>query len=74
MCRILVTWPEIEPTSPAVEAQSLNHCTVREVPKFFLIEVQLIYKVILVSGIQHSDSVYIPFKILFPYTLLQNIE
>ena len=46
---------------------------------FFLIEVQLIYNVVLVSGIQQSDSVihiHIPilFQILFPFRLLQNIE
>ena len=29
---ILVPWPEIEPTPPALEAQSLNHWTAREVP------------------------------------------
>ena len=31
-CRILVQWSGIKPMSPAVEAQSLNHWTVREVP------------------------------------------
>ena len=31
-CRILVPWPGIEPVPPAVEAQSLNHWTAREVP------------------------------------------
>ena len=30
-CRILVPWPEIEPAPPALEEQSLNHWTVREV-------------------------------------------
>ena len=30
-CGILVSWPGIEPMSPAVEAQSLNHWTTREV-------------------------------------------
>ena len=32
--RILVPWPEIESVSPAVEVQSLNHWTAREVPIF----------------------------------------
>ena len=32
-CRILVPRPGIEPVSPAVEAQSLNHWTTREVPR-----------------------------------------
>ena len=31
-CRILVTWPRIEPVPPAVEARSLYHWTVRESP------------------------------------------
>ena len=39
----------------------------------------LIYNVVFVSGVQHSDSVihihiYILFQILFPYRLSQNIE
>jgi len=34
--RILVPWPGIEPTSPAVEAHSLNSWTMREVPDSFL--------------------------------------
>ena len=47
--------------------------------KFFFIEVQLIYKVVLVSGIQKSDSVihtyiYILFHILFHSGLSQDIE
>ena len=32
-CGILVPQPGIEPTPPAVEAQSLTHWTAREVPK-----------------------------------------
>ena len=28
----IVPWPEIKPVPPAVEAQSLNHWTTREVP------------------------------------------
>ena len=31
-CRILVPWPGIEPSPPVVEAQSLKHWTIREVP------------------------------------------
>ena len=40
-------------------------------------EVQLIYNVVLVSGVQQSDSdihMYILFQILFHYRLLQGIE
>ena len=33
-CGILVPQPGIEPTPPAVEAQSRNHWTAREVPPF----------------------------------------
>ena len=33
---ILVPQPGIEPLSPAVEAQSLNHWTAKEVPRFYL--------------------------------------
>ena len=32
-CEILVPWPGIEPAPPALEAQSLNHWTAREVPE-----------------------------------------
>ena len=31
-CGVLVSQPGIEPMPPAVEAQSLNHWTAREVP------------------------------------------
>ena len=34
-CGILVPQPGIEPTPPAVEAQSLNHWTAKEVPRTF---------------------------------------
>ena len=32
-CGILVPQPGIEPVPPALEAQSLNHWTTREVPR-----------------------------------------
>ena len=35
-CGVLVPPSGIEPLPPALEAQSLNHWTVREVPVFFL--------------------------------------
>ena len=42
---------------------------------FFLIEVQLIYSIVLLSSIQQSDSyIYILFQIVFHYRLLQDIE
>ena len=31
VCEILVPQPGLEPAPPAVESQSLNHCTVSEV-------------------------------------------
>ena len=39
-CRILVPQPGTEPSSPAVEAWSLNHQTAREVPGAFIFEVR----------------------------------
>ena len=60
-CGILVPRPRIEPVPPAAEAQSLYHWTAREVPvsHLFLIELKLIYNILLVSGVQHSDSVFL---------------
>ena len=34
-CEILIPWPGIKPMPPAVEAQSVNHWTSREVPQLF---------------------------------------
>ena len=43
--------------------------------KIIFIRVQLIYNVVLVSGVQHGDSVIrIHVSILFPYRPLQSIE
>ena len=36
-CGMLVPQPWIEPTPPALEAWSLNHCTAREVPTLNII-------------------------------------
>jgi len=44
---------------------------------FIFTEIELIYSVVLVSGVWQSDSVihmYIFFQILFHYTLLQNLR
>ena len=43
---ILVPWPGIEPAPPALEAQSLNPCTARDVPKFIFKkrEASIVYK------------------------------
>ena len=35
-CEILVSWPEVEPRPPALAAQSLKHCTTREVPPYIV--------------------------------------
>ena len=37
ICGILVPWPGMETAAPALEAQSLNHWTPREVPAWFLL-------------------------------------
>ena len=37
-CEILGSWPGIKPKRPAVEAQSLNHWTSREVPQTIFLE------------------------------------
>ena len=33
-CRILVSWPKIEPESPCIRGGIFNHWTTREVPRF----------------------------------------
>ena len=55
-----------------------SFCQVTSVLKIF-IGVELIYNVVLVSGVQHSDSVLHILtsalsQILFPWRLLQSIE
>ena len=53
----LVPRPGIESGPSAVRVHSPNHWTAREFPIFFnFIEVQLIYNIVLVSGIQQSGS------------------
>ena len=37
-CGILIPWPGVEPVSPALEVQSLNHWTAREIPHLFFSE------------------------------------
>ena len=53
-------------------------CLKKKKPNYFLTEVWLIYNVVLVSGVQKSDSVIymcvcILFQTLFPYRFLQSI-
>ena len=42
-CGILAPWPGIKPAPPALEVQSLNHQTTREVPKIHWIFVSMNY-------------------------------
>ena len=35
--QILVSWPEMESTSPALGTRSLNHWTTREIPYYLLL-------------------------------------
>ena len=76
--------PGIEPVSPALAGRFLTTVPPgksQDLKKIFLfyIGVELINNVVLVSGVQHSDSVHhihvsILFQMLFPFRLLQNIE
>ena len=68
---------------PCISRQTLNHCATREARLFFFfksfIGVQLIYNVVLVLGVQQSESVIhihisTLFQILFPHRPLQSIE
>ena len=45
-CKILVPWPRIKPVPHTVEAQSLNHWTVREIPVISSLDGSLNYYVI----------------------------
>ena len=42
-CGILLPQPGVEPVPPAVEAQSLNHWTAREVQKLYIFLIKKIY-------------------------------
>ena len=55
-CGILLPWPGIEPTTPAVEAQSLNHWTAREVPKLLILDLQKSCKANTGSSLYSSPS------------------
>ena len=53
----LIPWPGIKPGPPALGVWSLSHWTTREVPiLFFLIGIQLLYHVVLVSSVQQRES------------------
>ena len=61
----------------AMNLKGVEH--IRIILKFFFHEVELIYNVVLVSGVQQSDSdtyryMYILLQIFFCYRLLQYIE
>ena len=48
-CGILVSWPGMEPKTPALETRGFNHLTTREVPDvggfFFVILKSIFFKV-----------------------------
>lgn len=71
-CGILVPWPGIEPASPAVEAQTLNHWTTSKVPSFFILfDFSSIYHTPSFSEL--SSSVSVPntlLNILLPFCVL----
>ena len=56
-CGILVPQPGIEPAYPALEGRFFTTGPRGKSLEFFLIEVQLIYNVVPISAVQHSDSV-----------------
>ena len=76
-CGILVPWPGIKPMAPAVEVQSPNHCTIREVSlnsifylPFFTVKslVPNIYIVILFFSI-FNTKIETVLKIIYQYHL-----
>ena len=76
-CGILVPQPGIEPTPPAVEAQSLNHWTAREVPTPILLNymLALILLMFLILGITYccltgKIRIWLP-TLLYPTTHVQ---
>lgn len=66
------------------QISSLNNCMhiiIQSLSIYILIEIQLVCNVVLISGVEQSDSdtyiymcIYILFLILFCYGLLQNTE
>ena len=75
-----ILWTEVPGRLQSVGSQRVGHDLVTKPPP-----PQLIYNVVLISGIQHSDShiyiyiyiyihIYILFQILFHCRLLQDIE
>ena len=50
-CGILVPRPGIEPVPPAVEVQSLNHWTAREVPGFTYLKSRILLPVCMQMGV-----------------------
>ena len=69
-------WITIILTSNFLQGLAFVSCSLSFL-KLFYVEVELIYNVVLVSGVKQSDSVIhisILFQILFPFRLLQNIE
>ena len=72
-CRILIPQPGIRPRLPELEAQSLNHCTMKKIP---VRKSNIFFALLCVSGIEiliFSSSSPRYFKVYFPqatHTLL----
>ena len=59
-CKILVSWPGIKPVPLAVEVQSLNHWTTREVPLHHILNVTLFHGLALMQpdGLSYRRGVH----------------
>ena len=75
--RILAPQPGIEPMPPAVEVQSLNHWTTREVLWWFLLKISFIkqrWEIIHYNGFQQSQELFTPDVSFCHFPCLQNGE
>ena len=66
-CRILGPWPGIEPTPLAVEVQSLNHWTTREVPEVQGSNICFTVKMVSCFSLRYYSASYFPIFILLNY-------
>ena len=78
-CRILVPWPGMEPTPPAVEAWNLNHWTAREVPTVgfwtsFFSCLSHIFHIHEIGGEAVGDFVSIFLKYFFDYVSTSSLQ
>ena len=63
-CGILAPRPGMEPVPPAVEAQSLNHWTTREVPSYFQLNLSFIISKVFLC-LSYAIPLQVSFFILF---------